>query len=167
MNVTECPKNLEERIKRIRAHWKRGNLDAAATTARIYRVRDRLFDNVRAVMEQYGLNPGEFEALASLRKYGPPYEGTPSFICQANLVSSGGLTKVLNSLEKRGYITRVQSSEDRRSTVVKLTRKGRQVAEDALAEAWGLLEKTLSGALTKKERDELDRLLIKLNGGAP
>jgi DNA-binding MarR family transcriptional regulator len=161
--VFEDPKDLEEMIRRMRAHWDRGNVDAGATTVRLYRARDKLYANARAVMEQYDLNPGEYDTLASLRKMGPPYEGTPTFICHANVVSSGGLTKVLNSLEKRGYITRKPNADDLRSRVVKLTKKGLKLIEDALAEMLARQEKTLAAALAKKEREELDRLLIKLN----
>lgn len=161
--MAKCPKNVEEMIERMRAAWDRGNLDAAGTVIRLYRARELMFGNARTIMEQYDLNPGEFDTLASLRKYGPPYELTPSTICQANLVSSGGLTKVLNSLEERGYITRKQSSEDLRSRVVKLTEKGKTLIEEALSAVLARHEKTLASALTRKEREELDRLLIKLN----
>ena len=113
-------------------------------------------------MEQYNLSPGEFDALASLRKYGPPYELTPSNICQANLLSSGGLTKVLNNLEERGYITRKQNSEDMRSRVVKLTKKGRELIEEALSTVFNRHEKNLANILTEKERQTLDKLLSKI-----
>lgn len=161
--VSVCTKNIEEMIRRMRAHWDRGNMDAAGTVLRLYRARELLFANTRTIMEQYDLSPGEFDTLASLRKYGPPYELTPSNICQANLVSSGGLTKVLNSLEERGYITRTPNSEDMRSRVVKLTRKGQNLIEEALSTVLARHEKTLASVLTRKEREELDRLLSKLN----
>lgn len=161
--MSDCPKNVEEMLKRMRASWNHGNMDAAGTVIRLYRARELLFANARTIMEQYDLSPGEFDTLASLRKYGPPFELTPSNICQANLVSSGGMTKVLNNLEERGYITRKMHSQDQRSRVVKLTKKGQAIIEEALSAVLARHEKTLSNSLTKKEREELDRLLIKLN----
>lgn len=164
--MSECPKKFEERIKRMRSCWDQGNLDAAATVARLYRARELMFGNARTIMEQYDLSAGEFDALASLRKYGSGFELTPSDICQANLVSSGGLTKVLNSLEQRGYIVRKQNSQDLRSRVVKLTKEGQELIEEALTAVFARHEQTLSSVLTKKERAELDRILVKLNGAA-
>lgn len=163
--MSECTKNVEAMIERMRAHWKGGDVDAACTVIRLYRAREALFNNVRPIMEQYDLSLGEFDALASLRKYGPPYELTPSNICQANLCSSGGMTKVLNSLEERGLITRKKHDQDQRSRVIKLTKKGQSLIEEALQTIFTRHEKSLSNALTKKERQELDRLLIKLNAG--
>lgn len=161
--MSDCPKNVEEMIKRMRANWNCGNMDAAGTIIRLYRAREMMFGNARTIMEQYDLSPGEFDTLASLRKYGPPYELTPSNICQANLVSSGGMTKVLNNLEERGYITRKKHEQDQRSRVVKLTKKGQAIIEESLCAVLARHEKTLASVLTKKEREELDRLLIKLN----
>lgn len=160
--MTDCPKSVEEMAQRMREHWNQPNLDAGFTALRLYRARDLLFGRARDILEQYQLSPGEFDALASLRKVGPPYELTPSDICQVNLVTSGGLTKVLNSLEERGYVTREQNDEDLRSRIVKLSRKGKVLIEGALAEVLASHEQALSGAYTRKERDELDRLLAKL-----
>ena len=114
-------------------------------------------------MEQFHLNVGEFDALVSLRLQGPPYEQTPSNICQVNLVSSGGLTKVLNSLEKNGLITRRQCSDDQRSRLVKLTDKGKKLIEEALEIVLARHEKQLSDALSSDEREMLNRLLTKIN----
>lgn len=161
--MSECPKDVEAMIQRMCACWDRGYLEAAGTVIRLYRAREKLYGNARTVMEQYDLSPGEFDALASLRKYGPPYELTPSNICQANLVSSGGLTKVLNNLEDRGYVTRKVHDQDQRSRVIKLTKKGQKLIEEALEAVLERHEKTLANTLTRKEREELDRLLTKLN----
>lgn len=163
--MSECTKNVETIIQRMCACWEHGHLDAAATVIRLFRAREMLFANARTIVEQYELSVGEFEVLASLRKYGEPYELTPSNICQANLVSSGGLTKVLNNLEERGYVSRKVNEQDQRSRVVKLTKQGQKLIEEALSAVLARHEKTLSNTLEKKERQELDRLLIKLNAG--
>jgi DNA-binding MarR family transcriptional regulator len=154
--------SVEQMIQSMRSSWDQDNLEAAFTVIRLYRGRDQLYSRARAIMEQYDLNPGEFDALASLRKMGPPYKLTPSNICQANLVSSGGLTKVLNNLEKRGYITREIDSKDLRSRIVKLTKSGKSLIEEAFANVLKSHQENLSRIFTKKEREEFDRLLIKL-----
>ena len=87
-------------------------------------------------MEKNALSAGEYDALASLRVQGEPYELTPSDICQSNMLSSGGLTKVLNNLEKRELISRHACNEDQRSRKVRLTNAGKKLIESALAEAF-------------------------------
>lgn len=158
-------KNIEDILEQMRSCWE-GDLAAAETVKRLFRVRELFFSNAKSVMEQFELNLGEFDALASLRLQGEPYEQTPSNICQANLVSSGGLTKVLNSLEKKGLISRRQCADDQRSRLVKLTTKGKKLINEALKIVLAKHEKQLSNALSPDERETLNKLLMKLNQNA-
>ncbi len=161
--MSDCQMSVEQMVQRMKENWDQENLGAAFTIIRLYRARDMLFGRARQIMEQFELNPGEFNTLASLRKVGAPYTLTPSEICQANLVSSGGMTKVLNSLEKRGYISREQNSSDLRSRLVKLTPDGKKLIEKALSQVLASHENSLSQALTAGEREIFDKLLIKLH----
>ncbi|WP_417549205.1 MarR family winged helix-turn-helix transcriptional regulator [Methylophaga sp.] len=155
--------SIEEALDKMRSCWHGEHLAVAETIKRLFRARELFFSDAKIVMEQFNLNVGEFDALASLRLQGPPYEQTPSNICQVNLVSSGGLTKVLNSLEKTGLISRRQCSDDQRSRLVKLTDKGKKLIEEALEIVLARHEKQLSEALSREERDMLNRLLMKIN----
>lgn len=155
-------KNIEEILEQMRCCWE-GDLAAAETIKRLFRARELFFSDAKIVMEQLNLNVGEFDALASLRLQGAPYEQTPSNICQANLVSSGGLTKVLNNLEKRGMISRRQCADDQRSRLVKLTDTGKKLIDKGLEVVLARHEKQLSDALSKDERETLNKLLMKLN----
>ena len=62
------------------------------------------------------------------------------------------LTSVLDRLDSRGFITRQPSSEDRRSFVVSLTRRGQVKA----AKVHWLIESLEAGALRESGRGELD-----------
>ena len=155
--------SIEETLEQMRSCWHSDDLAVAETIKRLFRARELFFSDAKIVMEQFHLNVGEFDALVSLRLQGPPYEQTPSNICQVNLVSSGGLTKVLNSLAKNGLITRRQCSDDQRSRLVKLTDKGKKLIEEALEIVLARHEKQLSDALSSDEREMLNRLLTKIN----
>jgi DNA-binding MarR family transcriptional regulator len=155
--------SIEEALDQMRSCWHEDHLAVAETIKRLFRARELFFSDAKIVMEQFNLNVGEFDALASLRLQGPPYEQTPSNICQVNLVSSGGLTKVLNSLEKTGLISRRQCADDQRSRLVKLTDKGKKLIEEALEIVLDRHEKQLSDALSREERDMLNKLLMKIN----
>jgi len=154
--------NIEEILDQMRLCWK-ADLAAAETVKRLSRAQELFFSDAKIVMKQFNLNVGEFDALASLRLQGAPYEQTPSNICQANLVSSGGLTKVLNNLEKNGLISRRQCTDDQRSRLVKLTENGRKLIDEALEIVLARHEKQLREALSTDERETLNKLLMKLN----
>ncbi len=154
--------NIEEILDQMRCCWE-GDIAAAETVKRLFRARELFFSDAKIVMEQFDLSVGEFDALASLRLQGAPYEQTPSNICQANMVSSGGLTKVLNSLEKNGLINRRQCTDDQRSRLVKLTDKGKNLIDEALKIVLERHEKQLRDALSSDEREALNKLLMKLN----
>lgn len=153
---------MEEILEKMRSCWQ-GDLAAAETIKRLFRAREMFFSDAKVVMEQFNLSVGEFDSLASLRLQGAPYEQTPSNICQANLVSSGGLTKVLNNLEQNGLISRRQCAEDQRSRLVKLTINGKKLIDEALEIVLARHEKQLSDALSQEERKTLNKLLMKLN----
>lgn len=69
---------------------------------------------------------GEPFALRHLAKHGP---STPSQLAAALKVSSGRVSAVLGSLERKGYITREIDPHDRRGILVRLTDAGRDRIE--------------------------------------
>lgn len=80
---------------------------------------------------------------------------------RATLLSSSGMTKRLDRMEEAGLIERRPDPNDRRGTLVRLTRRGRSVVNRAVETHVGNEERLLA-ALTAAERHTLDRLLRKL-----
>ena len=70
-------------------------------------------------------------------------------------IGSGGVANLLNSLEKKGYITRVMNPADRRGIMVSLSEIGRQVVEAKEREA---LDLTI-GLLTRLGKEDTEHLL--------
>ena len=161
--MTEKTNPIESIITKMQSTLQDKHLTAAATVKRLYWAREQLFGKSRQVMEKNALSAGEYDALASLRVQGPPFELTPSDICQSNMLSSGGLTKVLNNLEKRALISRHACNQDQRSRKVRLTPSGEKLIEAALQEVFSEYEAMLGSNLTAAERRQLDKLLQKLN----
>lgn len=79
-----------------------------------------------------GINIGEFDVLATLRRNGKNGVLTPTEIASAAMVSPSGLTHRLAQLEKMGHIIRQNDPNDRRSSLVRLTPQGRKVADQAI-----------------------------------
>jgi len=79
-----------------------------------------------------GINLGEFDLLATLRRNGKNGVLTPTEIASAAMVSPSGLTHRLTQLEKMGHIIRQNDPNDRRSSLVRLTPQGRKIADQAI-----------------------------------
>jgi DNA-binding MarR family transcriptional regulator len=128
---------------------------------RIARLAQLLQDEIEPVFARYGLNGGEFDVLAALRRSGPPYRLSPAALSRALMVTSGGMTKRLAALEARGLIARVDNPDDRRSRQVTLTPAGKRLVEEVVA-AHTANEARLLAGLPRKRRSELAALLEEL-----
>jgi DNA-binding MarR family transcriptional regulator len=130
--------------------------------ARLHRLAHQLRLRTEAVLEPHGLTQGEFDVLSALRRSGSADGLTPSALAAAVLVSSGGMTKRLATLERAGWISRERSSRDGRSVRVVLTTSGRQRL-DALLPAYFAAEADVLDGLDAAERDGLADLLRELS----
>ena len=81
------------------------------------------------LVDRYGLQPGWFDLLATLRRAGAPYELNPTQLMQATMLSSGGMTKRLDRMAEAGLVERRADPTDRRGTLVRLTRRGRSTID--------------------------------------
>lgn len=74
-------------------------------------------------------------------------------------LDSGTLTPLLKKLEAKGFITRERCASDERSIIVKLTKKGEQLKNDAI-NVPAKMHNCIN--LTKQETIELYKLLYKV-----
>lgn len=118
-------------------------------------------DRLAPVFARFGLQSGEFDVLATLRRSGSPYALTPTELYEATMVTSGAMTARLDRLEKAGLIQRAPHPSDRRGVVVELTAKGRELVDEALTAHVANEHKILAG-LTREDREMLAKLLEKL-----
>jgi DNA-binding MarR family transcriptional regulator len=121
-------------------------------------------DRINPLFARYGLQQGEFDVLATLRRAGLPYELTPTRLYEAAMISSGGMTSRLDRMEINGWILRKPHPTDRRGTLVALTEKGLLLIDSMLAAHVANGAQVLS-SLQPAEQEELHRLLAKLIAG--
>jgi DNA-binding MarR family transcriptional regulator len=76
-----------------------------------------------------GINLGEFDVLATLRRHGRGAKLTPKEIAAATFVTPSGLTSRLARLEKMGLISRQADPSDGRGALIKITATGKRVAD--------------------------------------
>ncbi|WP_202361556.1 MarR family winged helix-turn-helix transcriptional regulator [Mesorhizobium sp. 131-3-5] len=120
-------------------------------------------DRLAPLFARFGLQAGEFDVLATLRRSGSPYALTPTDLYEATMVTSGAMTNRLDRLEKAGLILRGPHPNDRRGIVVQLTEKGLALIDEALT-AHVANEHEIVAGLTPAERETLSHLLEKLIG---
>jgi DNA-binding MarR family transcriptional regulator len=120
-------------------------------------------DRLAPLFARFGLQAGEFDVLATLRRSGAPYELTPTALYEATMVTSGAMTNRLDRLEKAGLTLRGPHPNDRRGIVVRLTEKGLALIDEAVTAHVANEHEILAG-LTHAERETLSRLLEKLIG---
>lgn len=116
---------------------------------------------IEAVFERHGLTSGEFDVLSSLLRAGPPYTLRPTELYNALMITSGGLTGRLTRLEYAGMIERPANPDDARSSLVRLTRKGLEVARTAIQEDMKV-EAELLECISPDDQETLAALLAKL-----
>ncbi|MBC6456671.1 MarR family transcriptional regulator [Actinomadura sp. HBU206391] len=100
---------------------------------RISRIGGLFEEAVRAEMSALGLTYAEFDVLAALHRAGEPYRLKPSELSRSLLLTSGGISNVLQRLAAVGYVERQADAGDRRSRWVRLTDAGLRITGTALA----------------------------------
>lgn len=154
-----------DQIDRIVALWQqaRPELEFGSTQVigRIVRLEYFISRRVLQDLAKYGINVGEFDVLAALRRHPPTFQLSPNQLQNMVLISSGALTNRINRLESRGLVSRAQAEHDKRGVIVTLTEQGLAVIEEAVGHHLAA-EAELANILTMDEQQQLSGLLKKM-----
>lgn len=109
-------------------------------------------------IRSFGLTRTEFGVLELLYHKGPqPIQQIGGKV----LMSSGNITYVVDKLEKRGFVRRNASQEDRRLIYAEITEEGTAFVQEVFPKHAEVIAEVLSG-LSKEERRVAAELLKKL-----
>ena len=114
--------------------------------------------HAEADMARHDLSPGEFAIMEALFHKGPLLLGE---VQRKILVSSGGVTYLVDRLEEQGLVERRECETDRRARYAALTRKGEQLMSEIFPPHAASLTRALEG-LTDAEKTQALELLRKL-----
>jgi MarR family 2-MHQ and catechol resistance regulon transcriptional repressor len=133
-------------------------------TLRLWAALARAYGAVQAEaaddVARHGLTLAEFGVLEALLHRGPMLLGE---VQRRILVSSGGITYLVDRLEKRGLVERRGHPLDRRARLLALTEDGESLVERIIPEHTARIKVALAG-LGKKDKREALRLLRMLVG---
>ena len=119
---------------------------------------------VRAgLREQFATTLPRFDLMAQLERH--PGGLKMNELSRMLMVTGGNVTAIVDQLEKEGLVERLDEPDDRRAFRIRLTRSGdKTFAEMARAHEQWVVE--LLGGLSRREHDELLKLLAKLKSHA-
>lgn len=156
---------MRDDVDGILDQWaaERPDLDVSpmGVVGRISRLSRTFARSVGATLARHGLQPDEFDVLATLRRSGAPYRLTPTQLRGSMMITSATVTHRLDKLEQRGLVARRPDPSDRRGLLVGLTDEGRELVDRALDDHVANEHDLLAG-LTPRDRELLADLLRRL-----
>ncbi len=126
------------------------------------RASEALHAHTKSDIESHGLTQTEFAILEALFHKGPMLLGE---VQKKILVSSGGITFLIDKLVQRGLVQRRLCESDRRARYAELTDAGRELIARIFPGHAEVIRRAVSG-LTPAEQQTLAELLKKLGRSA-
>ncbi len=154
----------EDFSERVEAAWSKGFPDLPFRGIPLFALMDEVANLTqqfhRQCLKPLGYTHTDYVILATLLFNGGKLK--PSLFTQLLSNASAATSQTLNKLEKQGLLVREASEQDKRSVLVGLTEKGRQVAVqlcEAQANSSALAIQTLSDHELSELRLALSRLV--------
>jgi len=154
---------IEEAGRQWREHWGPQTVAPMSAVTSIMRVQQILLARLNELLEPFDLTFARYEALMLLF-YSRRGELPLGKVSDRLQVHRASVTNVIDKLEERGYVERVQHERDRRAVLARITGEGRVVARRATK----VLNEAGFGTapLTGEQSAELTRLLTAIRVAA-
>lgn len=153
----------DRHVARWRDHWLELAFDdrVEGAFARISRIQRFLKQAKQRALGEVGLTDFEYDTLHTLMIRDTPGSATPTELAADLDVSGAGMTGRLDGLERKGWVRRIPSVDDRRRVLVEATKGGIEIWRRAM-DLRGAAENDLASALSERELATLNRLLKKM-----
>jgi MarR family 2-MHQ and catechol resistance regulon transcriptional repressor len=136
---------------------------ALRTWIALARAHNAVAQLAAADVARHGLTTAEFGVLEALYHKGPMLLNE---VQRRILVSSGGITYLVDRLEKRGLVERRDCPGDRRARLAALTADGEALLAAIFPQHAATIRDALAG-LTAQEKEEVVRLMRTIQKTAP
>jgi DNA-binding MarR family transcriptional regulator len=113
------------------------------------------------LLETHGLTLNDFDVLAQLRR-GPEHGLMRSELAERVLLTASGITRLLDGLERAGYVRKGECESDARVTYAVLTDDGRQKLREASRTHLASVRALLAERYSEGELEQLAELLGRL-----
>lgn len=136
----------------------------------ISRTYRRRFQLSEILLEQIGVGPGQVPILSQLSYHG---ELTQRELAEHTHVTAATISGTLKRMEKAGIVYRTDDNRDARVSIVRLTEKGKEVAEQAHQQFVAADKEMLKGftesecemivSCLERMRENIDAALVRIN----
>lgn len=110
----------------------------------------------------FDITSAQFVILVTLAESGP---GPTSVLCQSVSYDQGAMTRMIDRLERKGFVRRARCVDDRRRVNLELTAEGKAVYPKLIAAAAAVQNHMLQG-FSRPEVDQLEALLRRMLSNA-
>jgi DNA-binding MarR family transcriptional regulator len=156
-----CVPSRHDTVDGIVGQWNavRPDLDVSpiAVIGRVSRLSRLVDRRLEENFARHGIEAWMYDVLATLRRSGEPYELTAGDLVHHTMVTTGAITNRVDRLEERGLVERA-SADDRRKVIVRLTKKGLDLVDEA-AVTHLETERDVLSVLSPRQQSELIQLL--------
>ena len=122
----------------------------------VFLTSDLMRARMERLLQPFGVSGNGFNLLQIVAGASRPV--TPSEIGEQLIVTTATVTGLVDTLERRGFVTRTRDEADRRKVLVAITREGRAVL-DRIAPVLAEQEKQWSAGVQGSARERLIRSL--------
>jgi len=133
----------------------RTDVEISPLARSIIDVADGLAALREKVSTEYGVSDNELRAAVRIATEVDP---TPSVVARTLRLSTAAITTIVDHLVDRGLAVRKPKPHDRRSILLELTPRGRQMVDDEL----GVLDASLRAARASRSSSEIADLLVQI-----
>jgi DNA-binding MarR family transcriptional regulator len=151
-STSGSPSRRSKRPSEFEREFPGSSQSANASVIALVRTYDAVIGMTNKTMGTFGLSAAGRQALAVLEGAGGPL--SPTVIAQRLFVTTASTTSLLDTLERRGLVTRLPDPDDRRKIHVTLTNAGQKLVDEFLPQVVALQTAALAG-LTEAERTQL------------
>jgi homoprotocatechuate degradation regulator HpaR len=124
----------------------------------LLRARETVMAPIRVMLSQSGISEQKWRVIRVLEEVGPLEQTT---LAKEACLLLPSLTRMLQSMEEEGLLTRASDENDRRKSIVRITAAGRKVLSDHSASSAAIaarLEERYGGENLEQLLDLLDEL---------
>jgi DNA-binding MarR family transcriptional regulator len=155
----------KDAVDQLQEDWtaQRPDLDAEpmGIVLRIQALAKILGTKTSESLEDFGLQWWQYDVLSALRRQGHPFTLAATELADDVMLSSGAMTNRIDRLEKAGLVQRLEDPGDRRKVLVRLTKRGLALIEQATDARFETATQALD-RLTGSQKSDLSDLLRKV-----
>lgn len=150
------PRPSSEADAAFQREYPGGSRTANEAIRALTQTHDTVLTFANEAMRRHRLSPAARQALGTLDGHGGPL--SPGEVADRLLLTPASITSLLDTLERRGLVTRTPDPQDRRRVLVEITEAGRAVVDEVVPEAVALQTAAMS-RVSEIDRAHLVRIL--------